>query len=50
MSRFQREKLTDFKQMMVSFVSMQLDYSERVQSAWRDLLPQLDSVNGSAEQ
>eukprot|EP00316_Scyphosphaera_apsteinii_P004288 CAMPEP_0119320018 /NCGR_PEP_ID=MMETSP1333-20130426/51167_1 /TAXON_ID=418940 /ORGANISM="Scyphosphaera apsteinii, Strain RCC1455" /LENGTH=512 /DNA_ID=CAMNT_0007326607 /DNA_START=74 /DNA_END=1612 /DNA_ORIENTATION=- len=46
MARFQREKLADFKQIMVGFVSLQLEYSQRIQAAWRDLLPHLDLVPG----
>lgn len=44
MARFQREKLADFKQMLVGFVTLQLQYSKRIQAAWRDLLPHLDGI------
>jgi len=49
MLRFQREKVSDFKQMMNSFVSMQLEYSERVHHAWRDLLPKIEAGAAAAE-
>lgn len=45
MARFQREKLADFKQMLVGFVTLQLEYSKRIQSAWRDLLPHLEGIS-----
>ena len=43
--RFQREKLADFKQMVVGFVSLQLEYSQRIQAHWRELLPQLEAID-----
>jgi len=45
MARFQREKLADFKAMLVGFVTLQLEYSKRMQSAWRDLLPHLEGIS-----
>jgi len=45
MQRFQREKLADFKQMVVGFVSLQLEYSQRAQAHWRELLPQLEAID-----
>lgn len=50
MARFQREKLADFKQMLVGFVTLQLEYSKRIQSAWRDLLPHLEGISDSEAQ
>jgi len=44
MARFQREKLADFKQMVTGFASLQLEYSQRVQAHWRELLPQLEAI------
>ncbi len=44
MARFQREKLADFKQMVVNFVSIQLECSQRIQATWQGLLPQLEAI------
>lgn len=44
MARFQLEKLADFKKFVVEFVKLQIEYSTRVQGAWRDLLPSLDAM------
>lgn len=45
MSRFQREKLVHFKQIVINFVSLQLEYSKRAEAAWRELLPQIESLS-----
>ena len=44
MARFQREKLADFKQMVVNFVTTQLECSQRIQATWQGLLPQLEAI------
>ena len=44
MARFQREKLADFKQIVVQFVSTQLECSQRIQATWQGLLPQLEAI------
>jgi len=44
MGRFQTEKLADFKRTVVGFISLQLEYSQRTQQAWRDLLPKLEEI------
>ena len=44
MARFQREKLADFKQMVVNFVTIQLECSQRIQATWQGLLPQLEAI------
>ena len=48
MARFQREKLADFKRMVTAFVSLQLEYSNRVQAHWRDLLPKLEAIDDAS--
>jgi len=45
MARFQCEKLADFKHIVTNFVTLQLETSERIQSAWRDLLPHIESID-----
>ena len=44
MARFQREKLADFKHVVIDFVKLQLEYSQKVHAAWAALLPQLDAI------
>ena len=46
MARFQREKLADFKHVVIDFVKLQLEYSQKVHAAWAALLPQLDAPAG----
>ncbi|KAL1500085.1 hypothetical protein AB1Y20_012759 [Prymnesium parvum] len=50
MVRFQREKLADFKQYIVGFVSLQLEYSQSVQAQWRELLPRLEAIDPASSQ
>ena len=47
MARFQTEKLADFKRYVVNFAKLQIEYSERVQQAWRELLPRLEDIGGA---
>lgn len=49
MSRFQCEKLADFKQFIVGFVSLQLEYSQSIQEEWRVLLPQLEAMETKSD-
>jgi len=44
MMRFQKEKLADFKQMLVELVTIQLECSQRIQATWQGLLPQLEAI------
>jgi len=46
MGRFQSEKLVDFKRCVTSFLRLQIEYSERIQASWRELLPRLEEING----
>ena len=48
MARFQTEKLIDFKKYVTGFIKLQLEYSERVQASWRELLPRLEEIDGAA--
>ena len=41
----QREKLADFKAMMLAFVSLQIEYTQRAQEGWRELIPLLDNMD-----
>jgi sorting nexin-1/2 len=44
MARFQAEKLADLKRIVINFISLQIEYSVRVQQAWRELLPRLQAI------
>ena len=48
MARFQAEKLVDFKKYVVDFIKLQIDYSQRVQQAWSELLPRLDEMDSTS--
>jgi len=48
MARFQTEKLADFKKFVVGFAKLQIEYSERIQATWRELLPRLEEIGGDA--
>ena len=48
MARFQLEKLADFKKFVIDFVKLQIEYSTRVQAAWRDLTPTLDAMQDAS--
>lgn len=47
MARFKRQKLADMKQILVSFVSLQLQHSQKVQGIWRDLLPSVEAIEAT---
>ena len=34
----------DFKHVVIDFVKLQLEYSQKVHAAWAALLPQLDAI------
>eukprot|EP00164_Ancoracysta_twista_P004810 GFYU01006530.1.p1 GENE.GFYU01006530.1~~GFYU01006530.1.p1 ORF type:complete len:434 (-),score=165.52 GFYU01006530.1:176-1477(-) len=44
MERFQVEKLADFKKMILDFVKLQIEHSEKVQSVWEGLVPEIESI------
>ena len=46
--RFQNEKLADFRKYCTTFIKLQLEYSHRVEAAWRDLLPRLEQIDDGA--
>ena len=47
MARFQTEKLADFKKYVLAFVQLQIEYSEKVQQSWRELLPRLEDIDSA---
>ena len=47
MARFQTEKLHDFKQYVTGFIKLQIEYSQRVQATWRELLPRLEDIDAT---
>ncbi|KOO25931.1 sorting nexin 1 [Chrysochromulina tobinii] len=49
MARFQAEKLADLKRIVINFISLQIEYSVRVQQAWRELLPRLQAIERLAK-
>eukprot|EP00514_Thraustochytrium_sp_LLF1b_P004083 CAMPEP_0184516876 /NCGR_PEP_ID=MMETSP0198_2-20121128/5261_1 /TAXON_ID=1112570 /ORGANISM="Thraustochytrium sp., Strain LLF1b" /LENGTH=557 /DNA_ID=CAMNT_0026907223 /DNA_START=287 /DNA_END=1960 /DNA_ORIENTATION=- len=51
MERFKREKLIDFKSIVLDYVQLQIEYNQQVEQSWRDVLPSLQalSVKGDFE-
>mmetsp|Transcript_13507 Transcript_13507/g.26046 ORF Transcript_13507/g.26046 Transcript_13507/m.26046 type:complete len:520 (-) Transcript_13507:68-1627(-) len=47
MERFKREKLVDFKSIVLDYVQLQIEYNQKVEQSWRDVLPALQSLSGS---
>lgn len=45
MVRFQGEKLADFKHMMSNFIAVQIEYSQKLQNVWRDVMPHIDAID-----
>jgi sorting nexin-1/2 len=45
--RFKREKLLDFKAMILEFVQLQIEHHQRVEEAWRSVLPELQAIGAS---
>jgi len=45
MDRFKREKLVDFKRIVLDYVQLQIEYNQKVEESWRTLLPALKALN-----
>jgi len=43
--RFKREKLRDFKSIILDYVQLQIEYNQQVEKTWRDVLPTLQALN-----
>ena len=43
--RFKREKLRDFKSIILDYVQLQIEYNQKVEKTWRDILPTLQALN-----
>ena len=48
MVRFQGEKLGDFKHMMSNFIAVQIEYSQKLQNVWRDVMPHIDAIDADS--
>eukprot|EP00298_Acanthocystis_sp_HF-20_P004951 c15255_g1_i1.p1 GENE.c15255_g1_i1~~c15255_g1_i1.p1 ORF type:complete len:425 (+),score=169.22 c15255_g1_i1:42-1316(+) len=44
MLRFQKEKVDDFKSMVVDYVKSQIEFSRKVQNTWEALIPEIDAL------
>jgi len=47
--RWKREKLVDFKAFVLEYVQLQIEHNQRVEEAWRSVLPDLQAI-GAAQQ
>uniref|UniRef100_A0A7S2WCE5 PX domain-containing protein n=1 Tax=Mucochytrium quahogii TaxID=96639 RepID=A0A7S2WCE5_9STRA len=43
--RFKREKLVDFKSIVLDYVQLQIEYNQQVEQSWREVLPSLQALN-----
>lgn len=46
--RFQRTKRADFKHIILDYIQMQIQYSQKVEKAWQNVLPQLAQIQVEA--
>ncbi|CAH0490579.1 unnamed protein product [Peronospora farinosa] len=42
--RFKREKLADFKHIILDYIQMQIEYSKKVESEWQKVIPKLTMI------
>lgn len=45
--RFKREKLEEFKRIVLGFVESQIEYNHKVEAAWRAVLPELKHLSAA---
>ena len=43
-ARFKKDKLRDFKKLVLDYVQMQIEYNQKVEEAWRAVLPDIESI------
>jgi sorting nexin-1/2 len=43
--RFKREKLADFKHIILDYIQMQIEYSKKVEDEWQQAIPQLERIH-----
>mmetsp|Transcript_13465 Transcript_13465/g.22099 ORF Transcript_13465/g.22099 Transcript_13465/m.22099 type:complete len:144 (-) Transcript_13465:672-1103(-) len=48
MERFHGQKFHDFKRFLLAFVHLQVDCCRQMESQWRSLLPELESMGNSS--
>lgn len=44
MNRFKREKAVDMRKIVTDYVNLQIEFSQRVEQAWRGLVPDLEAI------
>uniref|UniRef100_A0AAV1V8U6 Uncharacterized protein n=1 Tax=Peronospora matthiolae TaxID=2874970 RepID=A0AAV1V8U6_9STRA len=42
--RFRREKLVDFKHIILDYIQMQIEYSKKVEDEWQEVIPKLAAI------
>eukprot|EP00644_Phytophthora_capsici_P011304 jgi/Phyca11/506259/fgenesh2_kg.PHYCAscaffold_18_\ len=47
--RFKREKLADFKHIILDYIQMQIEYSKKVEDEWQKVIPQLALIHVDGE-
>lgn len=48
--RFKREKLEEFKKLVLGFVESQIEYNHKVEAAWRAVLPELKHLSAALKE
>lgn len=46
--RFKREKLADFKQIILDYIQLQIEYSKKVEAEWNQVIPRLAQIHVEA--
>jgi hypothetical protein len=49
MDRFKREKLVDFKSIILDYVQLQIEYNQQVEQSWREVLPSLQALSSQQQ-
>lgn len=43
--RFKRDKLADFKHIILDYIQMQIEYSKKVEGEWEQVIPKLEQIH-----
>ena len=46
--RFKEEKLADFKTIVLDYVQLQIEYNQKVEEMWKELMPTLNAIDADA--
>jgi len=49
LDRFKKEKLIDFKSIVLDYVQLQIEYNQEVERSWKEVLPALQALSATVE-